>query len=121
MKYKYPIEEARKINKFGVDISIYGASVPTNSIVYEEVEIGHLEEFSDDVSTHMWFIIEGKGTFVIDDEKVEVSQKDLVVVPPKKRIHYFGKMRMLLCTTPAFNAANEHHVRDVSPDESPHK
>jgi mannose-6-phosphate isomerase-like protein (cupin superfamily) len=120
MKYKYSASEARKINKFGVDITIYKEGVSTNNVVYEEVEIGHLEEFYDDVSTHMWFIIEGKGTFVIDDEKVEVSKNDLVVVGPKKRIHYFGKMRMLLCTTPSFNADNEHHVRDVSPNESPY-
>jgi mannose-6-phosphate isomerase-like protein (cupin superfamily) len=121
MKYKYSASEARKINKFGVDITIYGENVPTGNVVYEEVKTGHLEEFSDDVSTHMWFIIEGKGTFVIDDEKVEAFKNDLIVVGPKKRIHYFGKMRMLLCTTPAFNAQNEHHVRDVSSDESPYK
>lgn len=121
MKYKFTAAEAKKINKFGVDITIYGENVPTNNVVYEEVEIGHLEEFYDDVSTHMWFIIEGKGTFVIDDEKVEVSQNDLIVVGPKKRIHYFGKMKMVLCTTPSFNPQNEHHVRDVSPDESPYK
>ena len=68
----------------------------------------------------MWFIIEGKGTFVIDDEKVPAGPKDLVVVPPNKRIHYFGKMKMILCTTPAFDPANEHHVRDVAESESPY-
>jgi mannose-6-phosphate isomerase-like protein (cupin superfamily) len=121
MKYKYSASEAKKINKFGVNITIYGENVPASNMVYEEAEVGHLEEFYDKKSTHMWFIIEGKGTFVIDDEKVEVSENDLIVVPPQKRIYYFGKMRMVLCTTPAFNQKNERHVRNVSPDENPYK
>lgn len=75
----------------------------------------------DTESTYAWFIIDGNGTFVIDDEKIEVNSKDLVVVPPNKRIHYFGKMKMLLCTSPAFNPANEQHVRDIDPSESPYK
>lgn len=121
MKYRYPFSEAKTKKRFGVDITFFGENVPTNNIVYEDVKVGHLEEFYDDKSTHMWFIIEGKGTFVIDDEKVEASKGDLIVVPPKKRIHYFGKMKMILCTTPAFNEKNEHHVRNVGLDESPYK
>jgi ethanolamine utilization protein EutQ (cupin superfamily) len=120
MSYLYPFADARTISKFGVDITIFDEHVATNNLVYEEVTIGHLEEFYDSVSTHMWFIIEGTGTFVIDDEKVVAGPKDLVVVPPNKRIHYFGSMKMLLCTTPAFDPANEHHVRDVPESESPY-
>ena len=63
----------------------------------------------------------GPRVLIIDDEKVEVSQNDLVVVPPKKRIYYFGKMRMVLCTTPAFNQKNERHVRFIEEKESSYK
>lgn len=120
MKYLYSFKDARTINKFGVDITIYDENVESNNVVYEETKIGHLEEFVDKVSTHMWFIIEGKGTFVIDDERIEAGPKDVIVVPPNKRIHYFGKMKMLLCTTPAFHPRNESHVRNVNPSESPY-
>lgn len=120
MNYVYPIGDATIIQKFGVAISIYGANAPSG-FVYEETEAGHFEEFYDVESTYTWFIIEGKGTFVIDDEKIEVNPKDLVVVPPNKRIHYFGTLKMLLCTSPAFNPANERHVRDIDPSESPYK
>lgn len=120
MQYLYPFDQAKTIRKFGVDISIFGAQVSTSNIVYEETELGHLEEFYDDESTYMWFIVEGKGTFVVDDQKIEANAKDLVVVPPKKRIHYFGKMKMLLCVTPSFNEKNEHHVRDIDISESPY-
>jgi mannose-6-phosphate isomerase-like protein (cupin superfamily) len=120
MKYLYSFDEAKTIKKFGVDITLFGESISSNNVVYEETEIGHLEEFLDDVSTHMWFIIEGNGTFVIDDEKVKAKPKDLIVIPPGKRIHYFGKLKMLLCTTPAFDEQNEHHIRDVDASESPY-
>ena len=118
--YKFSFSGTKKVHKFGVDIAVYGGGMPTANVVYEETEKGHFEEFYSDTSTYMWFVVEGKGTFVIDDERVEVGTKDLIVVPPKKRIHYFGKMKMVLCVTPAFDEKNEHHVRDISLEESPH-
>jgi mannose-6-phosphate isomerase-like protein (cupin superfamily) len=120
VKYLFPFDEARTINKFGVDISIFGTNVETANFVYEATEVGHLEEFMSAKSTFMWFVIEGNGTFVIDDEQIRVKPKDVIVVPPGKRIHYFGKLKMLLCTTPAFNPADEKHIRDVRPSESPY-
>jgi mannose-6-phosphate isomerase-like protein (cupin superfamily) len=120
MKYRFQHSDARTIHKHGVNITIYDENVPSNNVVYEEVTIGHLEEFYDTVSSHTWFIIEGEGTFVIDDEKVEAKTNDLIVVPANKRIHYFGKMKMVLSTTPAFNPKNEHHVRIVPESESPY-
>jgi mannose-6-phosphate isomerase-like protein (cupin superfamily) len=116
MKYAYsPINT---INKFGVDITLYDADAPSG-IVYEEVEVGHMQEWYDDVSTYQWYIIEGSGTFVLNDAKYRVKARDLVVVPPKTHIHYFGKMKMVLVTTPKFEAANEHEVRLIGQDEVP--
>lgn len=120
MKYLFPFREAQSIGKFGVAMSIYGTAVSSGNFVYEETDAGHLEEFVDTKSTYMRFIIEGRGTFVIDDEKVEASAKDVIVVPPGKRIHYFGRLKMLLCTTPAFDSANAQHIRDVKISESPY-
>ncbi len=120
MKYVYPLNEAKQIHKFGVDISIYDTDSPSG-FVYEETEAGHFEEFYNVKSTYTWFIIDGSGTFVIDDEKVDVNSQDLVIVPPNTRIYYFGKMKMLLCTSPVFSPENERHVRDIDPSESPYK
>jgi len=119
MKYVYPGSGATTINKYGVDITLFGANAPS-TIVYEEVEVGHLQEWYSDVSTYQWFIIEGQGTFVINDEKHAAGAGDLVVVPPKNRIHYFGKMKMVLITTPEYNEENEHEVRLIDPSEALH-
>jgi mannose-6-phosphate isomerase-like protein (cupin superfamily) len=117
MKYVYSKAEAKTITKFGVDITLYETDAPSN-IVYEQVEVGHLQEWYSDKSTYQWFIIEGKGTYVINDEKHSVEAGDLVVVPPNNRMHYFGKMKMLLVTTPAYDETNEHEVRLIDPSEA---
>lgn len=119
-RYKFSFSNTRTVNKYGVDITSYGLNNPEANIVYEEVSEGHFEEFLSTKSTYTWFIIYGKGTFVIDDEKITVSVKDIITVPPNKRIHYFGKMKMVLFTVPAFNTDNERHIRNVRKEESPY-
>lgn len=121
MNYKITHSESKQINKFGVDISIYPLDFTAYKFVYESVAEGHFEEFYSDVSTYTWFIFEGNGTFVIDDEKITVTGLDVVSVPPKHRVHYFGNMKMLLLTSPKFDEKNEHHVRDVDKKESPYQ
>lgn len=120
MQYLKKYTDTFKKSKFGVDISVFG-SINGSDIVYEETETGCFEEFYNDVSTHTWFIIEGSGIFVIDDESIKVNEKDIISIPPKKRIHYFGKMRMLLITSPEWKEENEHHVRNIEISDSPYK
>jgi mannose-6-phosphate isomerase-like protein (cupin superfamily) len=95
------------IKKHDVDMTLYESNSSDNGVVYEEVTTGHLQEFYNDVSIYQWFIVDGNGVFVIDDEKFPVNKHDLVTVPPKKRIHYFGEMKMVLVTSPRFNPDNE--------------
>lgn len=119
-QYKFPFQNAKTINKYGVDISLYNLTNPQINVVYEEVTEGHFEEFLNTKSTIIWFICEGEGMFVIDDEKIPVKAKDIIIVPPNHRIHYFGSMKMTLTTTPPFNVADERHIRDVKKEESPY-
>lgn len=119
-KYKFSFKDAKTLSKHGVDITLYGLNNSEVNIVYEKVVEGYFEEFLSTKSTYIWFIIDGEGTFVIDDEKIMVVAKDIIRVPPSKRIHYFGKMKMVLFTVPAFNAENERHIRDVKKEESPY-
>ena len=116
-QFVYPRSETETVQKFGVDITLYNTDAPSG-IVYESVELGHLQEWYSDVSTYQWYVTEGSGVFVINDEKHPANTGDLVVVAPKNRIHYFGKMKMLLITTPRFNEKNEHQVRLIDPSEA---
>ncbi len=119
-KFKFSSKDTKIFEKYGVNITKYDLNNPQSNLVYEEVIEGHFEEFLSTKSTYIWFIIEGKGTFVVNDEKITVEAKDVVMVPPNNRIHYFGNVKMILFTVPAYNALNERHIREVKKEESPY-
>ncbi|MCC7303971.1 cupin domain-containing protein [bacterium] len=119
-KYKFLASEAKKLRKHGIDLVVYGEGVQEVNVVAISVEEGHFQEFFDEESYFIYYIVEGKGLFVLDDERVEVKPTDLIVVPPKTRIHYFGTMKMILTVSPAFKEENERHVRFIKKSESPY-
>jgi mannose-6-phosphate isomerase-like protein (cupin superfamily) len=84
------------------------------------VKEGHFQEFYDVESAFIYYIINGNGVFILDDEKVEAKATDLIVIPPKTRIHYFGTMEMVLIVCPAFDEKNERHVRFIDKNENPY-
>ncbi len=118
--YKFTADNARKFTKHGVDLVVYGENYPPVNVVHVSVKKGHFEEFYDLKSAYIYYIVSGKGTFVLNDEKIEAKATDLIVIPPKTRIHYFGTMEMVLTVSPAFDEKNERHVRFVGEDESPY-
>lgn len=119
-KYKYTAQEATKFSKHGINLTAYEQGEASANVCHVSVEKGHFEEFYDKESTFTYYVIKGNGTFVLDDEPVEVKATDLVVVPPNTRIHYFGAMKMLLTVSPAWQVDNEVHVRFVDEAESPY-
>jgi len=118
-KYKFIADQADKFNKHGIDLTIYNEDVPQANVVHVSVEEGHFQEFSDKESYYIYYIYEGTGLFVLNDEEVKAKATDLIVIPPGTRIHYFGEMKMVLTVTPAFKAENENHIRFVDKSESP--
>ncbi|MFZ3009574.1 MAG: cupin domain-containing protein [Candidatus Microsaccharimonas sp.] len=119
-QYKFTADKATKINKHGIDLTVYNEGVAQANVVHVSVEEGHFQEFSDKESYYTYYIYEGNGLFVLNDEKVEAGVTDLIVIPPKTRIHYFGAMKMVLTVTPAFKEENESHVRFIDKSESPY-
>lgn len=119
-KYLFTANEAKKFNKHGVDLTVYGEDVPEANVVFVSVKEGHFQEFIDVESYFIYYIIKGEGTFVLNDEQVRAKPTDLIVIPPKTRIHYFGNMEMVLTVSPAFKEENERHIRFVEKSESPY-
>ena len=120
-KYKYTAKDARKFNKHGIDLIIYGQDEPSANVCHVSIKKGHFQEFYDTKSAFTYYIIKGNGTFMLDDEPIKVAATDLVVIPPHTRIHYFGTMEMVLTVSPAWKEENEVHVRFVNENESPYK
>ncbi len=120
MPYVFHAADAAKFNKHGVDLTVYGEGVPLANVVHVGVEEGHFQEFIDVESTFIYYIVDGRGTFVLNDDAVEVKPTDLVVIPSGTRIHYFGKLDMVLTVSIAFKEENERHIRFVAREESPY-
>ena len=108
-------ENAVEFEKQGVKMRVYNSKEQCEnaSVVYQETTKGHSEEFYHAKSNFIFYIIEGSGTWYIEDEPYDVSAGDIVIVPPNKRFYYKGVLRQVCITSPAWEAEYEHHVRDV--------
>ena len=106
---KYQIIKKSQIlskEKFGIKIDLYPV-IGNCEIVVVETELGHNQEFYDKISDLNYIILDGFGSFFINDEEVKVQKGDFVSIKPNNRLYYKGKMRLVLITTPPWQAGNE--------------
>jgi mannose-6-phosphate isomerase-like protein (cupin superfamily) len=87
--YRYPT-----INK---EIEIY----------YVDVKKGHDTFIISKTITHMYYILEGNGYFVIDGQKYNVRSGMFLEVPPNIEYSYSGTMKVLLIMNPPWFEGNE--------------
>ncbi len=92
-------EEIISKEKFGVSLDIY-PSIGDCGIVLESTENGHNQEFYNTKSTFTYIILEGNGSFFLNDEEIEVSSGDMISIEPNTRIYFKGKLKMILITNP---------------------
>src|ERR1035438_1446132 len=99
-----------KTDKFGIHLNIL-PNFDNCGIVLVETEIGHNQELYDNKSSFNYFVLEGEGTFFLDDEEVPIIKGDLLSVQPNVRIYYKGNLKMVLITSPAWRPENEVQTR----------
>lgn len=97
--------------KLGVLMRIYKGKGA--GIVFQQTDKGHAEEFYHTRSTFMYYIIDGKGSWIINGRSHPVRKGDLVTVEPGNRFYYKGRLKQLLITVPPWDAEHEHRVRSV--------
>ncbi len=112
--------DAVRVNKHGIELTIYAPANRSATVARVEVQRGHFQEFYNTRSTYLYYVVSGSGTFYVDDQPHPVGPSDLVTVLPGSRVHYFGSMELVLTVAPAFDERDEHHVRFISETESPH-
>ncbi len=112
-KFVYTRKDANIFSKVGIDLAVYPTVSEYSNSVYIEVEKGHYEEFYNKKSWFVYYVIEGKGSFFIDEKEYKVKSTDMVSIPPMHKIYYKGKMKLLLTVTPPYNENDEVHVRMV--------
>ena len=107
--------QAVEFEKQGVKMRVYNSreQCPEAAVVYQETEKGHFEEFYHSRSNFIFYIIEGSGTWFIEDKPNPVEAGDVVIIPPGQRFYYKGSLKQVCITAPAWEEEFEHHVRDV--------
>jgi mannose-6-phosphate isomerase-like protein (cupin superfamily) len=111
----YKKENTIEFEKQGVKMRVYNTKdhCPEASIVYQETLTGHNEEFFHSKSNFIFYIIEGSGTWFIEDEPYIVETGDVVIIPPNHRFYYKGNLKQICITSPAWEEEYEYHVRNV--------
>ncbi len=111
MKYKLIKNlDIEKKGKFGADLAVY-PNINDCGIVLISTETGHNEEFLNLKSTFTYVVLEGDGSFFLDNEEIKVENGDMISIEPNTRIHYRGKLKMFLITNPAWKQENEVETR----------
>lgn len=72
-----------------------------------ETEKGHETRIIETKCDFCYYILEGSGSFEIEGIKEECMRGDLVVIPSGKPFQYFGKLKMLLVSTPPWYLEQE--------------
>ena len=98
-------------NKFQVG-DIKGVAISSKkdiesaSIAFLDVKGKHgkMKSTGDD---RFYFVLEGKGKFILNDKEIDVEKDDLIIVPKNTIYDFQGKMKLILFITPAFNPKNE--------------
>ena len=75
---------------------------PNISVDIEDVYKGHEKYCENIISTSIYYVISGSGIFKINSEKFEVSEGDLIEIPPHNNFVFVGTMKLLLIMNPSY-------------------
>lgn len=108
-------ENAEVIEKHGVKMKIYTSKTDCKNaaVLYQETETEHAEEFLHEKSDFIYYILEGNGTWIVEDREFKVRAGDVVVVPAGKRFWFRGNLKQICVTAPAWEEEYERHVRYI--------
>ena len=79
---------------------------PNLEISFVDSIKGHDKYVLNSVSTHIYYILQGEGTFCIDKNIYNVKTGDLIEIPPNIEFVYKGIMKLILVMNPVFNSEN---------------
>lgn len=91
----------------GINLDVYPTIDGVCEVVLVNTDEGHNQEFYDRISTFTYIVIEGEGSFFLNDEEVKVGEGDFISIKPETKIYYKGKMKLILVTTPPWKPENE--------------
>ncbi len=103
----FTLAEAKKVDQEGFTAFLYNekSRIPAYNAVYVDVRGAHDKEYVK-TSHRVYFVIEGTGTFTVDDETRDVQTGDVIAIPPKTPYSYEGKMKLFEINFPATDSSD---------------
>ena len=100
---KFRLEDAREFGFQGIKGYEYNTKeeFPNASVVFAEVS-GRHGKIKNVKSDRIYIIVEGKGEFVINEMRIPVKEKDVIIVPKNTPYDYKGRMKIFLVDTPSY-------------------
>lgn len=106
MKHKFTLKDAYMSGWKGLNFSSYSESSDfdraSTGVFTVTVHHGKVKSL---LSDRIYYVLEGEGYFIINDEKIPVKQTDVIIVPRNTVYDYFnqnGPMKLFLVHTPAY-------------------
>ena len=106
MEYIKRLSKVPSFSKNGMDGYSFDLDDKNISIDIEDVYKGHDKYCINTKSTHIYYVLEGKGAFKINGELYNVQEGDIIEIPKNTEFVFKGKMKLFLVMTPAFNKEN---------------
>lgn len=75
-------------------------------IYYVDVSQGHDNYEISKKCTHIYYILEGEGSFEIDGKISIVKIGELIEIPPQVEYTFWGEMKLLMIMSPPFFAGD---------------
>lgn len=107
MKHKFTLEDAYVSGWKGLNFSSYSeASDFDRASAGVFTVTAHHGKVKSLLSDRIYYVLEGEGYFIINEEKIPVKQTDVIIVPRNTVYDYFnqnGPMKLFLVHTPAYS------------------
>ncbi len=114
---KFSMKDGRKFSWLGIDgVAITNGKTESASVAF--VKVGSIDakgvvhpgrhgKIKTTTEDRYYFVISGKGKFIIGNESEDVEKNDLIFVPKNTPYDFEGTMKMVMFFTPAYNPKNE--------------
>ena len=114
MKFRY--SDAFKFGWKGLTGYAYNSKEQFRNASAAVFEVdGHHGKIKTTQSDRVYYVLEGKGEFIIDGKVEQVGKTDVVIVPKNTPYDYRGKMRLFLVHVPAYDESFEVKLEPVEP------
>ena len=102
MEYIKKLPQNPSFEQNGLNGYNYELDTKEISLTVEDCHKGHDKYHTNTHSSKLYYVIEGKGIFKINEVIHQVKKDDVIEIPPNTEFVFAGKMKLLLIMTPAF-------------------